>query len=109
MELLSRLILKVGDLLVGEYKLQRGVKGEIMFLHPELESMQGALKEIATAPPDQLCEQDKIWAPSEVRELSYEPTTSRTASTPSWCAARAARRQGRRTACGHSSVGAWIC
>jgi len=71
MGLLLRLILKVGDLLVGEYKLQSGVKGEIMFLQPELESMQGALKEIATAPPDQLCEQDKIWA-SEVRELCYD-------------------------------------
>jgi len=71
MGLLSRLIHKVGDLLVGEYKLQSGVKGEIMFLQPELESMQGALKEIATAPPDQLCEQDKIWA-SEVRELCYD-------------------------------------
>jgi len=33
--------------------------------------MQGALKEIATAPPNQLCEQDKIWA-SEVRELCYD-------------------------------------
>ena len=71
MELLSRLILKVGDLLVGEYKLQRGVKGEIMFLQPELESMQAALEEIATAPPDQLDKQDKIWA-SEVRELCYD-------------------------------------
>ncbi|XP_039833353.1 disease resistance protein PIK6-NP-like isoform X3 [Panicum virgatum] len=71
MGLLSRLIHKVGDLLVGEYKLQSGVKGEIMFLQPELESMQGALKEIATAPPDQLCEQDKIWA-SQVRELCYD-------------------------------------
>ena len=71
MGLLSRLILKVGDLLVGEYKLQSGVKGEIMFLQPELESMQAALEEIATAPPDQLGEQDKIWA-SEVRELCYD-------------------------------------
>ncbi|XP_025827857.1 putative disease resistance RPP13-like protein 3 isoform X3 [Panicum hallii] len=71
MGLLSRLILKVGDLLVGEYKLQNGVKGEIMFLHPELESMQGALEEIATAPPDQLDKQDRIWA-SEVRELCYD-------------------------------------
>ena len=71
MGLLSRFIHKVGDLLVGEYKLQSGVKGEIMFLQPELESMQGALKEIATAPPNQLCEQDKIWA-SEVRELCYD-------------------------------------
>jgi len=71
MGLLSRLILKVGDLLVGEYKLQTGVKGEIMFLQSELESMQAALEEIASAPPDQLDKQDKIWS-SEVRELCYD-------------------------------------
>jgi len=71
MGFLPMLIRKVGGLLVGEYKLQKGVKGEIMFLQPELESMQAALEEIATAPPDQLGEQDKIWA-SEVRELCYD-------------------------------------
>jgi len=71
MGFLPMLIRKVGGLLVGEYTLLSGVKGEIMFLQPELESMQGALKEIATAPPDQLFEQDKIWA-SEVRELCYD-------------------------------------
>ncbi|XP_062197033.1 disease resistance protein RGA5-like isoform X2 [Phragmites australis] len=68
---LSRLILKLGDLLVGEYKLQKGVKGEIMFLQPELESMQGALEDISGVPSDQLDSQDKIWA-SDVRELSYD-------------------------------------
>jgi len=71
MGFLPMLIRKVGGLLVGEYKLQKGVKGEIMFLQPELESMQAALEEIATAPPDQLDKQDKIWA-SEVRELCYD-------------------------------------
>ncbi|CAL4897167.1 unnamed protein product [Urochloa decumbens] len=65
-------MVKLGKVLVGEYNLQKGVKGEmIMFLQPELESMQGALQEIANVPPDQVDNQDKIWA-SEVRELSYD-------------------------------------
>jgi hypothetical protein len=71
MGVMSRLILKIGDLLVGEYKLQKGVKGEIMFLQPELESMQGALKEITKVPSDQIDSQDKAWA-SDVRELCYD-------------------------------------
>ncbi|WVZ54769.1 hypothetical protein U9M48_005518 [Paspalum notatum var. saurae] len=68
---LSSLILKLGNVLVGEYKLQKGVKGQIMFLQSELESMQGALKEIADVPADQVDNQDKIWA-GKVRELSYD-------------------------------------
>ncbi|WVZ54779.1 hypothetical protein U9M48_005528 [Paspalum notatum var. saurae] len=68
---LSGLIVKLGNVLVGEYKLQKGVKAEIMFLRPELESMQGALEEIESIPADQVDNQDKIWA-GEVRELSYD-------------------------------------
>ncbi|WVZ54765.1 hypothetical protein U9M48_005516 [Paspalum notatum var. saurae] len=68
---LSSLILKLGDVLVGEYKLQKGVKGEIWLLQPELESMHSALEEIENVPADQLDSQDKIWA-SDVRELSYD-------------------------------------
>lgn len=71
MGVLSRLILKLGDLLVSEYKLHKGVKGEIMFLQPELESIKRSLEEMTEAPPDQLDAQDKIWA-SDVRELSYD-------------------------------------
>ncbi|WVZ53575.1 hypothetical protein U9M48_004494 [Paspalum notatum var. saurae] len=68
---LSSLIVKLGNVLVGEYKLQTGVNGEIMFLRPELESMQIAVEEIASVPPDQVDSQDKSWA-SEVRELCYD-------------------------------------
>uniref|UniRef100_A0A0A9CPX8 Uncharacterized protein n=1 Tax=Arundo donax TaxID=35708 RepID=A0A0A9CPX8_ARUDO len=68
---LSSLLPKLDDLLVGEYTLQRGVKGEIRFLQTELESMQAALKEISMAPADQLHNNDRIWA-RDVRELSYD-------------------------------------
>uniref|UniRef100_K3ZLD1 NB-ARC domain-containing protein n=1 Tax=Setaria italica TaxID=4555 RepID=K3ZLD1_SETIT len=71
MGVMSRLILKIGDLLVSEYKLQKEVKGEIMFLQPQLESMQGALKEITKVPSDHIDTQDKAWA-SDVQELCYD-------------------------------------
>jgi hypothetical protein len=41
---LPSVITKLGELLVGEFKLQKGVKGEIRFLQSELESMKGALE-----------------------------------------------------------------
>ncbi|CAL4986446.1 unnamed protein product [Urochloa decumbens] len=68
---LPNVLTKLGELLVGEYNLQKCVKGEIRFLQAELESMQGALEEISYTTADVLDNQDKIWA-TNVRELSYD-------------------------------------
>ncbi|CAL4980361.1 unnamed protein product [Urochloa decumbens] len=62
---------KLGGLLISEYNLQKGLKGEIRFLEVELQSMQGALEKVSSTPADELDKQDKIWA-SAVRELSYD-------------------------------------
>lgn len=62
------LLLKLGELLIGSYKLQ---KGEVMFIQAELESMKGVLEKISSTPRDQLDNQDRIWA-KNLRELSYD-------------------------------------
>lgn len=66
---MSSLILKLAELLTDEYKLQTSLRGEIMFLKAELESMEAALEAVSEAPVNG--NQVNIWA-SEVRELSYD-------------------------------------
>ncbi|XP_044454063.1 disease resistance protein RGA5 isoform X2 [Triticum aestivum] len=67
---IAKLIPKLADLLVGEYKLHKNVKKNIEDLLKELESMNVALIKIGEVPRDQLDKQDKLWA-DDVRELSY--------------------------------------
>ncbi|XP_048562411.1 disease resistance protein RGA5-like isoform X2 [Triticum urartu] len=67
---IAKLIPKLADLLVGEYKLHKNVKKNIKDLLKELESMNVALVKIGEVPRDQLDKQDKLWA-DDVRELSY--------------------------------------
>ncbi|KAF6981897.1 hypothetical protein CFC21_000347 [Triticum aestivum] len=67
---IAKLIPKLGELLVGEYKLHKGVKKNIEDLLKELKTMNAVLIKIGEVPPDQLDSQDKLWA-DEVRELSY--------------------------------------
>ncbi|KAF8731833.1 hypothetical protein HU200_015774 [Digitaria exilis] len=68
---MNTILPKLVDLVVGEYKLQKGVSKEIKELEKELESMNAALHHLAEMPADQLDELTKIWA-SDVRELSYD-------------------------------------
>ncbi|KAF8673143.1 hypothetical protein HU200_048691 [Digitaria exilis] len=68
---LPSVLSKLGGLLINEYNLQKGLKGEITDLETELERMQGALEKLSSIPPKQVDTQDKIWA-KLVRELSYD-------------------------------------
>ncbi|KAF7006301.1 hypothetical protein CFC21_021350 [Triticum aestivum] len=68
---MESLLPKLGELLVGEYRLQKGVKKDVESLEREMKSMHAALTKVAKVPRDQLDQQVKIWA-DEIRELSYD-------------------------------------
>lgn len=68
---MNTLLPKLCKLLVGEYKLQKGVKKEIEELQKELASIMAVLCRVSKVPEDQLDELVKIWT-NDVRELSYD-------------------------------------
>lgn len=67
---MGSLLLKLGELLTEEYKLQAKVKEDVQYLKRELTSMHAALRKVGDVPRDELDEQVKIWA-DDVRDLSY--------------------------------------
>ena len=68
---MSNLLPKPADLL-KEYKLQKSIQGEIMFLETELEHMETTFLKVSEVPIDQPPDfQVKLWA-RDVRELSYD-------------------------------------
>nr|UFM55686.1 DR3 [Zea mays] len=62
---------KLGDLLMEEYVVQKGLKPDIESLSRELVMMNAALVDASRVPPDQLTEVEKLWA-RKVRDLSYD-------------------------------------
>lgn len=67
-----RIILpKLSNLVIGEYKLHKEVRGDIRFLQSELETIHAFLLKVSDVPADQLDGQVKTWARA-VRELSYD-------------------------------------
>ncbi|KAG2641106.1 disease resistance protein PIK6-NP-like [Panicum virgatum] len=68
---MNTLLPKLAELVVGEYKLHKGVKGEIKELEKELTYISAALRKVSEVPVHQLDEQVKIWA-RDARELSYD-------------------------------------
>lgn len=65
------LIPKLGNLLVGEFNLEKRVRKGIESLVTELTLMHAALCKVAKVPPEQLDMGVKIWA-GNVKELSYQ-------------------------------------
>ncbi|XP_066333832.1 disease resistance protein RGA5-like [Miscanthus floridulus] len=61
---LGSLLPKLATLLADEYKLQKGVRGEIRFLKAEMESMQAALDRLSKLPPQQIDDLHNIWPKS---------------------------------------------
>jgi ATPase subunit of ABC transporter with duplicated ATPase domains len=68
---MSPVICKLGELLVGEYNLEKRVQARVKSLHTELELMHAVLRKVGKVPPDQLDEHVQIWA-AKVRDLSYD-------------------------------------
>ncbi|CAN6361163.1 unnamed protein product [Urochloa humidicola] len=62
---------KLGDLLMAEYVVQKGLKPDIESLSMELVMINAALKDASRVPPEQLSEVEKLWA-RQVRKLSYD-------------------------------------
>jgi len=71
MRAIGPLLPKLGELLVGEFTLEKRVTKGIESLRTELTLMHAALRKVAKVPPDQLDEDVKIWA-GNVKELSYQ-------------------------------------
>ncbi|VAH99917.1 unnamed protein product [Triticum turgidum subsp. durum] len=72
---MGSLLLKLGQLLTEEYKLQTGVKEDVEYLKRELESMYAALRKVGGVPRDQLDEQiiDKFLVRVEGAEPTIKP------------------------------------
>ncbi|GJN38119.1 hypothetical protein PR202_gb27131 [Eleusine coracana subsp. coracana] len=68
---LPNLLPKLCDLLIGQYKLQKGVKGEIRFILSELGTMKSDLEKVLSTSAAHLDDLDEMWA-RQVRELSYD-------------------------------------
>ncbi|CAN6372433.1 unnamed protein product [Urochloa humidicola] len=68
---LGTLIPKLGQLLQGEYNLQKGTKKNIEILIRELEIIQAALHNVGEKPMEKLNDVARIWA-RDLRELSYD-------------------------------------
>lgn len=67
---MGSLLLKLGDLLADEYKLQAGVKRGVQYLKRELTSVYAALRKVGEVPPGEVDEHLRIRV-SKARDLSY--------------------------------------
>jgi hypothetical protein len=68
---MNTLLPKLMELVLGEYNLQKGVKGEIEELEKELTCITAALRKVSEMPADKLDEQVKIWS-GNAKGLSYD-------------------------------------